>query len=235
MPLFLSERDPGLLEKMDDANCDPKQLTNTYQQFATVNRLLGGWGRIYRKFIHPALNQQKNESALLDIGCGGGDILRALSSFTEKDGLNVQFTGIDPDSRAIEFARKRTGNPKIRYLQQSSSELSERGERYSVVISNHLLHHLNTEDLQQICRDAESLATDLVLFSDIERSDIGYGLFRLIAPILFRNSFIAEDGITSIRRSYRADELREKLPDGWRVIRQFPFRLIAIFDKQQVR
>jgi len=235
MPLFLTEREPGLREKMEDPNCDLTQLNNTYEQFTTVNRLLGGWSGIYKKLIHPALLRQPNNPTLLDIGCGGGDILRMLSSFANEDDLNLQCTGIDPDLRAIDFARQRNRDPLASYLQQSSSELSDRGESYTVVISNHLLHHLNSEELHNVCKDADDLATDLVIFSDIERSDIGYASFRLIAPIFFKNSFIAEDGALSIRKSYRAQELKEQLPDGWRVIRQFPYRLIAILDKRQLK
>lgn len=216
---------------MDDPDCDLKLLNNTYSQFSNVNRLLGGWSRIYKKWLLPVLSRSDVQSKVLDIGCGGGDVLRSLKKLTDKDNLNVQFTGIDPDPRAIQFAKNKHENDSMRFLKISSEKLVESGETFDIVISNHLLHHLAEEELLSVCKDASKLARGLVLFNDIERSDIGYAAFRMISPIFFRNSFIAEDGITSIKRSYRQDELKRALLDNWQVKRLFPYRLLALFEK----
>ncbi|CAN5408763.1 class I SAM-dependent methyltransferase [soil metagenome] len=233
MPLFLSNRETELREKMDERDCELITLRNTYEQFGTINKLLGGWDKIYRDWIRPVLLKESGLASILDIGCGGGDIIRALSKMTKEDGLDVSFTGIDPDLRAIDFSREKNLDPFSEFFALTSGELVDMQQKYTVVISNHLLHHLDDEDLKNICNDAVQLSAQLVIFSDIERSDIGYGCFRAIAPIIFKNSFIAEDGMISIRRSYRSDELREKLPPGWVVHTQFPFRLLAIHKKNR--
>ncbi len=235
MPLFLNSREPELREKMDRPDCELSTLRNTYEQFSTINRLLGGWNKIYQKWIRPSLLKEPDTASVLDIGCGGGDIIRTLSKMTKEDGLNVKFTGIDPDLRAIDFSREKNMDPYSDFFAKRSGELVQSNKQYSVVISNHLLHHLGEAELTNVCRDAEQLSSQLVIFSDIERSDIGYGCFRTIAPLLFKNSFIAEDGAISIRRSYRARELSEKLPSGWKVHNQFPFRLLAIHEKKSAK
>lgn len=227
MPLFLSQREPTLRERMDEPDCELSTLRNTYEQFESINKLLGGWSKIYRSWIRPALRKKNGEASILDIGCGGGDIIRSLTTMTRGDSLDVAFTGIDPDLRAIDFSREKNLDPYTNFFARSSGDLVETGQTFTVVISNHLLHHLDDQELLTVCRDAEKLATDLIIFSDIERSDIGYGCFRAVAPLFFKNSFIAEDGALSIRRSYRANELQEKLPNGWSVHNQFPFRLLA--------
>ncbi len=102
---------------------------------------------------------------------------------------------------------------------------------FDIIISNHLIHHLLDNELEQICSDVKYLSKQLVLFNDIERNRVGYRSFQLIAPLLFRNSFIVEDGLTSIKRSYRRNELKHVLPNGWHVHRKFPFRLIATYQK----
>jgi len=127
MPLFLTERDRTSKEKMDDPDCDLKLLNNTYSQFSNVNRLLGGWSRIYKKWLLPVLSRSDVQSKVLDIGCGGGDVLRSLKKLTDKDNLNVQFTGIDPDPRAIQFAKNKHENDSMRFLKISSEKLVESG------------------------------------------------------------------------------------------------------------
>lgn len=230
MSLFLRERDTTLKEFMDDPNCDPELLEATYSQFESVNKLLGGWNRIYEKYIRQPLIDAGKNASLLDIGCGGGDILRLLNSFCQQDNLNVQFTGIEPDSRAITYINKQDWPDYFSFTQAYSGDLVQQEKSYTIVISNHLMHHLTPEELDQLCGDAENLASRRVIFSDIDRSDLGYIGFRVIAPLLFKNSFIVEDGIRSIRRSYQKKELQPALPNGWTVKRQFPFRLLAIHD-----
>ncbi|WP_340106980.1 methyltransferase domain-containing protein [Rhodohalobacter sp. 8-1] len=230
MSLFLRERDTSLKEFMDDPNCDPDLLEATYSQFESVNKLLGGWDRIYETYIRQPLIEAGENASVLDIGCGGGDILRLLDTYCRRDSLNVRFTGIEPDSRAITYIKKQDWPDHFSFSQAYSGDLVQQEKSFSIVISNHLMHHLTPKELGQLCDDAENLASRRIIFNDIERSDIGYAGFRAIAPLLYKNSFIVEDGIRSIRRSYQKQELQPVLPDGWTVKRQFPFRLLAICE-----
>lgn len=232
MPIFLSGRDTQIREKMDDPDCDIDLLKNTYRQFSTINKLLGGWRGIYKRFIRPIGRSSNRPVTILDIGCGGGDIVKYLSELSDQDNLDITFTGIDPDHRAIEYAQNHCSLNNIQFRQISSSELVGRGESYDIVISNHLLHHLHHEQLLNLCKDAEQLCGKLALFNDIERSDLGYAAFRTISPILFKNSFISEDGITSIKRSFTKDELRNAVTEQWSVQRKFPFRLLATYSPE---
>lgn len=234
MPLFLNQRDPNIKELMDDPDCDLEKLHATYDQFGTINRLLGGWKRIYKHRIRPALMSADQKPSILDIGCGGGDVLRMLHSFTQKDNLEVDFTGIEPDKRAIDYLHKQQWPENFSFINTNSPDLANQNQIFTVVVSNHLIHHLTQPDLEMVCTDAEKLADRLVLFNDIERSDIGYAFFSTLAPLFFTKSFIAADGITSIRRSYRKSELQPLLPAGWKVERQFPFRLLAIYKTDKV-
>lgn len=230
MPLFLKKRDSTITEWMEDPGCDLDKLHATYDQFGTVNRLLGGWPRIYREWIRPALKSAGKEASILDIGCGGGDILRMLDALTRADQLEVNFIGIEPDERPIHYLTKQRWPSNFSFINTDSSDLAHQNHTYTVVISNHLVHHLSSTELKRVCSDTEKLANKLVLFSDIERSDIGYAFFSTLSPLFFKGSFIAADGIISIRRSYRRDELQSLLPEKWTVKRQFPFRLLAIHE-----
>lgn len=215
---------------MDDPDCDLDLLYKTYNQFQTVNKLLGGWHQIYKAYIRPALSAAGDDATILDIGCGGGDILSLLNSFCQRDNLKVHLTGIEPDVRAINYVETQDWPDNFSFLNTTSHDLVQQNSAFTVVISNHLVHHLSADELNHVCRDAEKLVQKRVIFSDIERSIIGYACFRTIAPLLFRNSFIVADGIRSIRRSYRKGELDQRLPETWNVRRQFPFRLLAIYD-----
>ncbi len=218
---------------MDKPDADPELLSNTYRQFGRINKLLSGWDRIYRYYIKPIVRANRGTASILDIGCGGGDIIRYLHELSFEDGFDIRFTGIDPDRRSIEFIAKNEWPENVTFYAKKAKDLIHEGQRFDIVISNHLVHHLTEKQLTSLCRDARLLARKLVLFSDIERSDLGYLCFQLAAPLLFRNSYIVKDGLISIKKSYRKSELESVLPGGWTVQRQFPFRLIATLSKPE--
>lgn len=221
------KREPELVEWMDRPDCDPLLLSNTYRQFTTINKLLSGWGTIYRNEIRPLLLSCESVPSILDIGCGGGDIIRFLRERCKNDGIDVSFTGIDPDSRSIDYLDGLPSDPAISYRMCTSSELLREGLQFDLVLSNHLMHHLTEEELLREVSNAESLSRKLVLFSDIERSRAGFFLFRTIAPLLFKESYIVDDGLISIRKSFTTRELREVLPPHVIVQSSFPFRVLV--------
>lgn len=229
MPLLLTDRQPLLPERMDDPHCNREKLFNTYRYFATVNTLLSRWRSIYRRYIRPELSQSRT-TTLLDIGSGGGDIPHKLHHWAEAESLDLHITATDTDPRALEYVRQ-NGNDTaaIEYLQGSARKLLEEGRRFDFVISNHLVHHLSDQQLLEMAGTARGLSTRRVLFNDIERGDLGYVLFGTITFPFFPRSFIREDGLTSIRRSFTRSELRGLLPDGWTVKPLFPYRMLMVY------
>jgi len=92
-------------------------------------------------------------------------------------------------------------------------------------VSNHLLHHLEPDALQQVLADSERLARRLVVHNDLRRSALAHGAYAVLTRPLARTSFLHDDGLLSIRRSYRPHELADVRP-GWTVQAAAPFRLL---------
>lgn len=225
MPFFLNDRDTQSRERMDDPKCSQTDLFNTYRQFSTINAIISGWKTIYKKKIKPIL-QTDRVNSLLDIGFGGGDIPIKLASWADDDGLELEIIGIETDPRAMAFVQTVESPKNISFKLASSTDLLKKEHRFDIVISNHLLHHLTNSELGDLLLEAKKLSTKRVLFNDIERSDTGYVLFNLFSRPVFQSSFITEDGLTSIKRSYTFRELENAIPDDWTIQRLFPFRLL---------
>lgn len=234
MPILLKQRDRQASERMDDPDCNRQQLFNTYRQFSTINSLLSRWKRIYQSEIAPTCLDPSKTYRLLDIGFGGGDLPLKISRWARRDQINLQITAIDSDPRAFEYVQQSLDQipEQLQFRAASSGELVEAGEHFDFVISNHLLHHLSGSEFQKILREAVKLSSKKVLFNDIERSDLGYLLFNLLSRPIFRSSFITEDGLISIRRSYTLAELSATIPEAWKVTRIFPFRLLLSYEHE---
>lgn len=207
-----------------DGDCDPAMLDRTYADFHVVNLAVSGWRSMYCRSIRPGLSTTR-ASTLLDIGSGGGDVSRCLARWAARDGLRLEVTAIDPDARAHGWAAAQPAVRGLTFRRALSSELVAEGARFDFVMSNHILHHLNAAELQGVLADSQVLARRGVLHADIARGRLAYLGFSLGTWPFFRKSYIRADGLTSIRRSFTAPELRRVAPPGWRVRRAHPYRL----------
>lgn len=229
----LAHRETQARELMDDPACDPAALHRTYQHFRVVNALVSRWRRVYTARMRPLLSPTRVTS-LLDIGCGGGDVPRAFARWAARDGLALEITAIDPDPRAAAFTAAQPAAAGLAFARTTSSALVDAGARFDIVTSNHLLHHLDPEERDALLTDSQVLARTLVVHNDIARSAVAYGVYHVGTwPWRRRRvdaTFIHDDGLLSIRRSYRPAELATVVPPGWRVLRQFPYRLLLVHE-----
>ncbi|MCH8563608.1 methyltransferase domain-containing protein [Nesterenkonia sp. YGD6] len=241
----LSVRDAQLRELMDDPDCDPVRLDATLRRFHLINRLISGWNQVYRTRLRPTLLSLDRPARVLDLGSGGGDVVTRLAQLAARDGLEVQWTGADPDPRAHEAAQntqeqriqnqrtEKLGSdtppqpPRVRFLCADADALLDQGESFDVVLSNHVLHHLDSPGLLDFTGASRRLSTGTVLHGDIARGRLAYSLYAVGITPLAPGTFLRTDGLRSIRRSYRHEELSAALGFGWTVSSPSPFRLIA--------
>lgn len=214
---------------MDDPDCDQAALENTYRQFRVINRLVAGWRQVYTQRLRPLMTADQT-TTLLDIGSGGGDVVRALAGWAARDGRSLEITAVDPDERAHAFASRQPAVPGVTFRLTSSAALVAAGARFDVVTSNHLLHHLDPESLATLLADSAQLARRLVVHNDIARSRWAYATYAIGSRPFGVRSFISIDGSLSIRRSYRAAELADLVGQPWHVTSQFPARLLLLRD-----
>jgi 2-polyprenyl-3-methyl-5-hydroxy-6-metoxy-1,4-benzoquinol methylase len=220
-------RRPHLAERMDDPACDLARLHRTYAQFAPLNQLVSGWTTAWDRVVGPAARRAAGErgvARILDVGSGGGDLARQLAGWAARDGVPVEIVGIDPDPRALAYARSRRSPPNVRFEGVDLASLAADGARLDIVTSNHVLHHLPDDELRAFLRASRAVAREAVLHSDIHRSRWAIPAFGALT-LPFRDSFIREDGFVSIRRAWRPDELEPHLPPGLRAERAGTFRL----------
>ncbi len=226
---MILRRDETLTEHMDDPSADSRILRRTYERFKTVNRLLARWDGTYEEHIRPNLKPGEAVS-ILDVGSGAGDVALHLRKRLLRDGFQPTLVLIDPSDQVQEYFKSRPLPPDVSYQKTTTSALAATGKKFDIIISNHLLHHLATDDVAKLMEDCRTMCRKRVVFSDLDRNVFAWALFAVFAwPISF-GTFIHTDGLRSIRRSFNRQELIDLLPGGWSVHRQFPFRLLVMRD-----
>lgn len=236
----LRHRATDARELMDDPQCDPEALALTYRHFATLNAAVSDSAGIFDRDIAPraAGRSSENPVRVLDVGTGGADLPRALLARAARVGVPVEVVAIDPDSRAISWARTQPQPAGLELREATTGDLVAEGERFDVVLSNHVVHHLEARELGALLADSEALLAPggVAVHHDLARSRLGYVGYdlgmRVMHPIMFRGSFLHVDGLISIRRAHTPRELAAGLPPGWSVRHyRVPWRLVIRYER----
>lgn len=137
--------------------------------------------------------------------------MRALSTWGRSCGREVKLFGIDVDANFAALAEKhlKADGFDVSILHCSATNLTGVSDgRYDFVVSSNMIHHIRSrEAVAEVFRQVARISAAGFLFVDLDRRLIGLPL--MAAGILAGGSWsLAVDGIRSVRRSYRHDEIR---------------------------
>jgi ubiquinone/menaquinone biosynthesis C-methylase UbiE len=100
-------------------------------------------------------------STVLDVGCGTGALCAA---WRERGFLT---TGIDPEQKMIDIARKRVVNTGISFLRGDVLEgLPFADDSFDIVIASYVAHGLRKPEREEMYREMARVASHLVIIHD---------------------------------------------------------------------
>ena len=218
-------------EYMDDPDCNLDRLHRTLDQFALINRLFTRVRHLLD--IHVVRSMQRDPGRvyhLVDLGAGACDVPAWLLRHCAARGLRLRISACDHDPRVVAFARRRHGHlAGLDILCRDATDLGDLAP-IDFIFASHLLHHLPDRAVVDLLRTLPRTGAHVVLLNDIERRRSAYVSFYAAARFLFRGSYAFEDGLLSIRKSFRPHELQALLAGGsvppYQIDRVFPARIV---------
>jgi SAM-dependent methyltransferase len=198
-PDLTHRADPATLPEWMDEPCSYEDFRACLVDLATVNRLTFA-ARPTLAFLG-SLPRQAHPLRILDVGCGGGDMLRHIERWATRRNLAVQLTGIDLNPYAARAAAEFTpATSRIRYLTGDAYSFTEPTD---VILSSLLTHHLTDAELIRFLAWMESTAGLGWFINDLVREATPMRLFSLLARTLRWHRFVQHDGPVSFRRALR--------------------------------
>lgn len=222
-------------EIMDDFSINGKILHKTLDTLANINKWLGG-NSVTMNGLRVLLNNYpKNKPiTIIDLGCGGGDMLRKVSKHYKNKGYNLKLIGIDANEDAMVYARELSKNDQnISFIACDIFSEAFDTLQYDVVLSTLFLHHFKEDEIIRILSKATKKARLGVVVNDLHRHAMAYYLFKIVC-LTIKNNMIIEDGLTSILRGFKREELEymsEKLDIKPQIKWQWAFRYQWILKK----
>ena len=168
--------------------------------------------------------------SVLDAGSGGGDMMRRMLKVSEKEGASVNFTGVDMNGWAKDYAQKHTNtNDPIEYLTSNLFDL-ELSNKPDFITSSLFTHHLSGKELLKFIKWMDLNAQQSWFINDLHRHFLPYYFIKLVTYIFPFHRFVKHDAAVSVARSFRKSDWHRILSDAgishdrYSVRWCFPFR-----------
>lgn len=216
-------------ELMDAPGIERGLLSRTLHDLETVNRYLGGVRAVLDSVA--SLVRAGQRLTVLDVGCGGGDLPRALVRHLEQRGIPHQVVAIDRNLSTIDLARRWSSGFAIDLSAADALRLPFADGAFDIVITSMTLHHFDAGPRIEVLREMARVARRRVIINDLERCWQNYIGARLLASTVWRRSLARHDGPISVLRAFTAEELERDLREAGlsriRVERRFFYRLVG--------
>jgi len=196
-------------EIMDDFEMEGEALREALDKIAKINQLLGG-NKLTLQGVQYLLKSfaKTDEIVIVDVGCGNGDMLRHLANFALENDLNFRLIGIDANNYTVKHAIKlSTSYSNISYKCQDIFGESFQELKYDIVLCTLTLHHFKDEEIKQLLQTFYSNGAIGIVINDLQRSALAYRLFQGLCVVFQLNEMSKEDGLTSILRGFKRNEL----------------------------
>jgi SAM-dependent methyltransferase len=208
-----------------DAEVSAEEAIRSLGNLRFVNRWLGGRETLLGA-ITPLLDGRPRTS-LLDVGCGSADLPGWLA---EAHPGRLFTVGVDRKALHV-----RQSPPGVERVVADARDLPFAEESFDIVMASLFLHHFDEPELPRVLHGLFRVARHALVVNDLRRARVPYCFVRLVFPWLFHSPVSVSDGLVSIRRGFRQQELlrafeQARIPDV-RIVRRFPYRLLAVARK----
>lgn len=167
--------------------------------------------------------------SVLDVGFGGGDMLRRIARWGARSGIALRLEGVDLNPHSAAIAARATP-PDAGIVYRTGDAREAGAAEADVVISSLVAHHMRDDELIGFLRWMERTARVGWFVNDLHRHALALHGFRALAAVAGWDRVVRQDGAQSVRRAFRRADWARLLQDAGlervaRVRAHVPFRL----------
>lgn len=144
---------------------------------------------------------------VVEIGCGGGDNLRAIQRWAAQEGIPVTLLGVDINEECIAFAQSRVENKGICFV-CSDYRSVQMEEKPAVIFSSLFCHHFTDVELVAQLRWMKAHSTLGFFINDLHRHPLAFHSIRLLTRVFSKSYLVKNDAPLSVRRGFVRSDWR---------------------------
>jgi 2-polyprenyl-3-methyl-5-hydroxy-6-metoxy-1,4-benzoquinol methylase len=151
---------------------------------------------------------------ICEIGCGGGDNLKAIEKWCKKNAIGVNFIGIDIKAECIEFARQQYPDLKARWIVSDYKLADFKQGQPDIIFSSLFCHHFTNEELQAMLSWMKKNALAGFFINDLHRNFMAYYSIKMITALFSKSYLVKNDAPLSVARGFKKNEWRKMMTAG---------------------
>ena len=206
------------------------------RELNVVNTYLGGH-KITIEGVKILLDNYSGNKDLTisEIGCGGGDNLKAIHHWNKKK-LPVNFIGIDINKACTDFAAKNCKALNAAFI--CSDYRNARFEQKPGIIFNSLFcHHFTNDQMIEMLVWMKKNSTTGFFINDLQRHPVAYHSIKIFTKIFSRSYLVKNDGPISVLRGFHKNEWVQLLDKAgitnYTIQWRWAFRYLVIVKNEQ--
>jgi 2-polyprenyl-3-methyl-5-hydroxy-6-metoxy-1,4-benzoquinol methylase len=195
-------------ELLDQPGIPAADIARNLYELEVINRRLGGHAVTVEAFR--TLVKKHQSLTVCEIGCGGGDNLRAIQRNTAPSQTKLQCMGIDLNPDCIGVAEKADWKNLPEFIVSDYREVIFE-VKPDILFSSLFCHHFTEEQLVDMFCWMRKNAGIGFFINDLHRHRIAYYAIRILTGFLSRSYLVKNDAPLSVLRGFKKNELKNIL------------------------
>ena len=221
-------------ELLDAADIPFADIKKNMQELDTVNRLLGGHA-ITLKGMAAFLKGTEEQISVCEIGCGGGDNLRAIEHYCKQKKIPVHLSGIDIKKECIDYAVERNPQLNASWICNDYRLADLKNNPPDIIFSSLFCHHFTQDELVQMMIWMKDNSTKGFFINDLQRHPLAYYSIKWITQMFSQSYLVKNDAPLSVARGFTKKEWQEILKKAgilhYQIRWKWAFRYLILFSK----
>ncbi len=194
-------------ELLDAADIPFAAIQRNMHELNIINTYLGGH-TISITGIKQILKTFGTDKPIVicEIGCGGGDNLKAIEKWSARNKISVRFIGIDLKATCIEFAKQQYPTLKADWIVSDYKAIQFNSDKPDIIFSSLFCHHFENTELVTMLRWMQLNTTKGFFINDLHRHYLAYNSIKIITGIFSKSYLVKNDAPLSVARGFKKKE-----------------------------
>ena len=191
-------------ELLDRDDIPFADLLQNLKELDGVNTRLGGHATTL-KGIQAFLNGGGRELTIAEIGCGGGDNLRVLSRYLNRQDVRHRLIGVDLKPECIRYAQEaQDAVASVSWICSDYRLVNwPEGQKPDVIFSSLFCHHFNDEEMVEQLQWLDANAVSGFFINDLHRHPMAFYAIRHLTRLFSKSYLVKNDAPLSVQRGFK--------------------------------
>ena len=200
-------------ELLDRDDIPFEDIKQNMKELDFINTWLGGHAITIKgieSLVKLSAFQLSDKLTICEMGCGGGDNLRAIGKWCKERDISVILIGIDMNPNCIAYARSRTDNFDIDFISDDYRNVYFE-TKPDVIFSSLFCHHFTNEELEQQFAWMKQNTKLGFFVNDLQRHPLAYYAIKWLTKLFSKSYLVKNDAPLSVLRGFSKNELHSIL------------------------